>query len=591
VNDRPAASAPSNRPLFGRYEILDTLGGGGMASVYRASQRGLAGAVRPVALKVIHPHLSGDDAFVRMFLDEMRVAMALQHRNIVQTLDAGEVGQRHYIAMELVAGCTLRQLLRRSGAAPIPVDIALFIAAELAAALHYAHTFQPELTGQPSTVVHRDVSPSNVLLSKDGDVKLTDFGVARARDNLRQQSISDAVKGKLAYMSPEQARGDAVPGSDIFALGATLYELLSKRPLRKATTLEQVLHGPIALEPIHPLRPEVPPELDALLSACLDPAVEGRPGSAELLEQVLREQLGAQQQLASYPVDMRTRLRAYLGELPAEATGDPVALRLAQALLAEAQAEHSLTGETGTATEIASPGARDSRWRANDGGEPPTEGGGGEAATEAYRSPLRQAEAPESAEDLAAVAALTSGVLAEDPDTATAALAQRTRSPWPWIVLVLGVLGIGGGLTVFYLTRGPAVSGGSGDQSTFATRGFGPGDAGRPPPRVDATTIPKARDAASTKTAKPSSKQAPATKKPPIKRRPRGHGTLNVNATRWVQVRVDGKVRGHTPLQELKLTAGRHKVELIDPRSKKVVKVWRVRIRARKAVTKVAELP
>ncbi|MCK5800375.1 MAG: protein kinase, partial [Deltaproteobacteria bacterium] len=556
--------ASGSRPVFGRYVILDTLGGGGMASVYRASQRGLAGSVRTVALKVIHPHLSGEDAFVRMFLDEMRVAMALQHRNIVQTLDAGEVGQRHYIAMELVSGFTLRQVLTRSGDLPIPLEIALFVAAEISAALHYAHTFQPELTGQPAAVVHRDVSPSNVLLSKAGDVKLMDFGVARARDSMRQQSVSDAIKGKLAYMPPEQARGQAVPASDIFALGATLYELLSKRSLRQATTLEEVLDGPTIVEPIHPSRPDVSPELDVLLSSCLDPDPKARPRDAAQLEQTLREFLGAELSKVGLHIDMRTRLASYLATLPDAAPSDPAALRLAQALLVEAQASHSLVSDLSPAPE-----------------DPET------VSTVSY-SKIKQGSDPETATYKSSLAELVPPGVApprDAPVLTTEALRRETRSPWPWIVLFLGVFGIGGGLTVWYLSRD--VPPGS-DQSTFAAHGFddarsarvatsgSAGSAGSKVATSPRVTPPAATSGPATPVTPAPHRVPPAAGSPARKSghhspRRRGKGKLSVNATRWVQVVVDGKARGATPLQGLVLSVGRHQVKLLDPKTRRVL--------------------
>lgn len=566
------AKAPPNT-VFGRYEILSPLGGGGMASVYRASQRGPAGAVRTVALKVIHPHLSGEDAFVRMFLDEMRVAMALQHRNIVQTFDAGDVGGRQFLAMELVAGCTLRELLRRAGDAPIPLDIVLFIGAEICAALHYAHTYQPELTGQPSTVVHRDVSPSNVLLSTAGDVKLADFGVARAADKLRQQSISDAVKGKLAYMPPEQARGRAEVRSDIFALGVTLYETISGRPLRSAVTFDEVLEGPHMVPPLCDLRPEVPPELDALLASCLDPTAEGRPGSARMLEQVLREMLGALQRQDHELNDPRARLASYLAAQPPPPAGDPAAERLAQALLLEAQAMASLSGGIDVpvastrsgVTQPATPNARDAL----------------EAATERYRPSFSADDAPAGMDYV------------PPPEVGTTALTRPPRSPWPFVVLALGVLTLAG-FGIWVLARGSSV-----DQRSFAGSGFGSAafdaEARRPRPVIardqgvaSARADQRVPPTKTTKTTRaPKTKTTKTTKHPA---RSRGKGKLSINATRWVRLVIDGKPRGNTPLQDLELPAGRHTVQLLDPKSGKVLKTLRLRIQAGRSTTRVIEL-
>ena len=151
---------------LGKYELLSRIGEGGMATVYRARMHGPAHASRDVALKLIHPHLARLEDFVLMFLDEMRMAMALTHRNIVQTFDAGVVEGRYFMVMELVEGGSLRELLRRIlGKEPIPLDVILFIGMEICSALDHAHNARSLSQDGPGGVVHRDVSPSNILLS------------------------------------------------------------------------------------------------------------------------------------------------------------------------------------------------------------------------------------------------------------------------------------------------------------------------------------------------------------------------------------------------------------------------------------------
>ncbi|MCA9664921.1 MAG: serine/threonine protein kinase [Myxococcales bacterium] len=319
--------APS---LIGRYEVVESIGSGGMAAVYRAWARGPTGAGRPVAIKLIHQHLAGQPQFVEMFFEETRVALALTHRNIVQTFDAGEIAGRPYLVMELVEGCSLVELIGRSEQ-DVPLELALFIVCEVCAALSYAHTFRPEREGQPHAVVHRDVSPSNVLLSWAGDVKLADFGVARATDAAR--AGQSGIKGKLSYMPPEQARGDAEPRSDLFALGVVLYELIARKPLssRPMNALQALERREI--EPLHRLRPEISPSLEAIIERCIEPDPRDRPSSADELGGVLWAEIDRIQRAAGGG-DLRARLSAYVAALPGPPRNETVG-RVAQALMAE----------------------------------------------------------------------------------------------------------------------------------------------------------------------------------------------------------------------------------------------------------------
>ncbi|MBW2735193.1 MAG: serine/threonine protein kinase, partial [Deltaproteobacteria bacterium] len=200
------ARAPGKQALptgttIGRYEILQALGSGGMSTVYRACLHGPAGASKTVALKVIHPDLSRHAETQLMFLDEMRTTMALSHRNLVQTFDAGNADGLPFLVMELVDGVSLEELLTLETRKRLPIDLALYVAAEVAAGLEYAHRSE-------AGVLHRDVSPGNVLISKHGDVKLADFGVAKAAGQLAEDPL--AIKCKLSHMAPEQAHGQEI---------------------------------------------------------------------------------------------------------------------------------------------------------------------------------------------------------------------------------------------------------------------------------------------------------------------------------------------------------------------------------------------
>jgi serine/threonine-protein kinase len=216
---------------FGPYLIYERLGAGGMATVSRAVKRGIEGVERPVALKRLLPELQVNDEFVRSFVREARLAAQLRHQNICQTYDLGRVDGTYYIAMELVAGADLRTILRHTAysTGPMPVPLVLNAILQLCEALDYAHTFKDE-NGTPLGLVHRDVSPANVIVGEDGCVKLVDFGIAKATA-ANWQTMSGQLKGKFAYMAPEMLEGMVDARADLFSLGVCAYELLTAQPL------------------------------------------------------------------------------------------------------------------------------------------------------------------------------------------------------------------------------------------------------------------------------------------------------------------------------------------------------------------------
>ncbi|MGB5266694.1 MAG: serine/threonine-protein kinase [Polyangiales bacterium] len=219
------------RPLLGPYHIERRLAAGGMAEVFVALREGLHGFQKRVALKRILPQFSSDPDFVWMFIDEARLAALLEHPNIVQVFDFGTMGDDLVLVMELVDGSNVSRLLRAAPPdSPIPWDVALHIAYQTAQALEYAHHAVDE-NGESLEFVHRDVSPANILLSRTGHVKLTDFGIATVRS--RAPTTEDGqVRGKLGYMSPEQVLGKELSGkSDVFTLSTVLAEMLIGEPL------------------------------------------------------------------------------------------------------------------------------------------------------------------------------------------------------------------------------------------------------------------------------------------------------------------------------------------------------------------------
>ncbi|MFY2560845.1 serine/threonine-protein kinase, partial [Corallococcus terminator] len=220
---------PSEGLDFGRYTLLERIATGGMAEIYRARMTAVAGVTKPVVIKKILPGYADKSAFVSMFVNEARIAAGLSHGNIAQVFDFGEVGGQYFIAMEWVDGHPLSRVLRRArekGLYTLPQPLALLVTVEVLEGLAYAHTRLDD-RGRPLHIIHRDVSPQNVLLSFEGQVKLVDFGIARARLAGHGESDEAEAKGKYAYFAPEQARGRELDArADIFAAGTLLYETL-----------------------------------------------------------------------------------------------------------------------------------------------------------------------------------------------------------------------------------------------------------------------------------------------------------------------------------------------------------------------------
>ena len=254
---------------FGKYTLIRKIGTGGMAEVYLARTSVAQGLHKILVIKKIHSAYARSRQFVTMFIDEAKIALGLNHPNIIQVFDFGAVGDTYFLAMEFVEGFDLLRLLQECAKVKmrIPYGISAHVVQQVAKGLDYAHRKSDEF-GEPLGIVHRDISPQNVLLSWDGSVKIVDFGIARARDVHEEQGI---IKGKFSYMSPEQARGEPVDcRSDVFAAGIVLFEMVCARPLfsgKGKEALEMVKSG--AIPRPRDFAPELPPTLENIILKAL----------------------------------------------------------------------------------------------------------------------------------------------------------------------------------------------------------------------------------------------------------------------------------------------------------------------------------
>ncbi len=324
---------------FGKYTLLSKIAAGGMAEVYRAKLVGVAGFEKVLALKRILPHFAADDGFVDMFVREANVAVRLAHSNIVQVFELGRVEDSYYIALEFVDGKDLKSVIRAANekGRTIPPEISAWVVKEMCAGLHHAHMATDE-AGKPLGIVHRDISPHNVLVSWGGEVKVADFGIAKLQ-SAQRNTRTGTLKGKLAYMSPEQSQGDPDldARSDVFATGIVLYETLTgKRPFEADSDRGFVraiqLEEPV---PASKVAPGIPPELDVILAKALakkredrfaDAAQMGRAIGAFLQRQASVTRSVEADDLASLMTELLGGRKTFSGPAPvaSKSNGTPI---------------------------------------------------------------------------------------------------------------------------------------------------------------------------------------------------------------------------------------------------------------------------
>ena len=403
-----------------------------MATVYLARLGGAGGFQRFVAIKRLHPHLAKDSEFTQMFLDEARLAARLHHPNVVPILEIGESPDGYYLVMEYIEGDTLARILARSAQAgrALPPKVAIRACLDALLGLHTAHELTDD-DGKPLHIVHRDVSPQNILVGVDGTSRIADFGVARATSRL-STTRTGQLKGKLAYMAPEQARGKEVDRrADVFAMGIVTWESLGQKRLFKgegeADTLNRVLYEPIPK--LRAANPTVPAELEAVVMKALEREADARfPTAADFADAL--EKAARNVGVLGTPRDVKEHLDAVLGTDISQQR-DAVRAWLARSEPSQRMTA-SLIGQANSVTKVE--GAR------------PADASGQQNAVSSVSSAVIQlpgnaASSPSSVQPLPVVETLPS---------------KRRSKAWAAVAVVVLLLAIGGPLAFFRFRAPPS---------------------------------------------------------------------------------------------------------------------------------------
>lgn len=300
--------------LYGRYVLLNKIAAGGMAEVFRAKSFGAEDFEKLIAIKRLHPHLCEDASFIKMFINEAKLAATLNHVNVAPIYDFGRQENLYYIAMEYVRGCDLADLIERCRQyqQALPLGLAIWLLIEICNGLDYAHRKHNDL-GNFLNLIHRDITPQNILLSYEGEVKIADFGIAKVQMLERDETTGGILKGKFSYMSPEQVRGERMDHrSDIFSLGIVAWELLTCQKMFDGPNdyhiLEKVREA--LFIPPRQINPEIPPALEQIVMKCLTRSPEERYGSVGELRLALLRLLSSSRLFPS-----RAHLSAFVRKL------------------------------------------------------------------------------------------------------------------------------------------------------------------------------------------------------------------------------------------------------------------------------------
>ena len=573
---------------IGQYVLQRQLAVGGMAEIWLATTQGPAGFQKDVVIKRILPQFANDATFVEMFLDEARLAASLSHPHIVSIFNLGQDGDSYFIAMEFIEGYDLSRLIVRAKTRglSIPAHIAVRIVADACAGLDYAHNFV-DREGNRVGLVHRDISPHNLLISRNGVVKLVDFGVAKAASSVHKTQTG-MVKGKLAYLSPEQIHAKVLDGrSDIFAMGIVLYELLTgERPFggeSELLAISAILNEPH--QPMSNFRADLPAGLDAIVARALAKQAQDRFQSAAELERALELWLKEQQQLVTQR-DLADFLTGLFSERPAAPTGG------GPTLLGEVDAVSSTRLETATegawagAVQASAPPQSFAKTAVALG---PALGG---ASSAARNSP-----------DMKAVSHAAHAVITPDPSSPARPLPgngwlasppapapEPTSAPRPWPKAAMAAAALVAAVAGWWLfgsqepapedaapAPAPAVT------APAATAPAAPAPAAsvaaevkaEPTPQPDPVAAPSpvaAAEASGTAEA-PAPAEAPSAKPKPGKvppprvhlAEPRGTATIRIiypGTSGSYKVAIDGKAVGESPKSSFPVSAGSHTVQV-----------------------------
>ena len=569
-----------------RYELVERIAVGGMAEVFRAKAYGPHGFEKVLAIKRILPALAQDPTFERRFITEAKVAVSLSHANIVQVFDFSRFGQSLYIVMELVDGCDLSRALQfaREQGAVLPLEAAMHVAVELLKGLEYAHK---------RGVVHRDLSPSNILLSRAGEVKIADFGIARMGGSEATRTVK--IMGKWRYMSPEQARGDELDArSDVFSAGVVLYELFTGQRLFAGSSAEEIVYNIETMEfpRLSEVRTDLPPEIDAALLAALERDRDRRRMTAAALLEAILEICYAM----SIPA-LPTSLSRYIEQAMAGETGQLHASSpglLDEIIVSEIGLPKAQGGaKRQTAMALAPPAMHPDDLPPEEPGSslsvsrrdptvatfirsvPDDEGSMrrwllDEGAATVSGRPRRAASAPALSE--APMASVVTPAPAYDiPATAPPrpVPARRGRA------LLVGVAAAVLVAIVVTAAVRRARRGESGDPVEVVAM---PGAADDPvePPAAEPPTAPDppppaavTADAAPPPPAAPPDAAPAATHEPPVERDPPSararYGTVDIFSDPWAEIYLGQKRLGTAPQRGIKLPYGKHRLKLVNP--------------------------
>jgi len=552
---------------FGRYTLVRRVGVGGMAEIWKAKAQGPAGFEKVLAIKKVLPHLVEDGEFIDMFVEEAKLVATLVHPNIVQVFDFGQVGKLDYfIAMEYVAGSNLAQVIRRLGerGSRFPLEVSLYVVLEACKGLGHAHG-KEDLAGNNLGIVHRDVSPQNILVSFGGEVKVTDFGIAKVASALTR-TAEGHVRGKLAYMSPEQANTRSVDNrSDLFSLCVVLYELCTGRRLFSGSSSSEIFAKVTGFKvPTDEDLSKIPYEVRSIIKQGLEPDPEARFQDATEMEQALTNALGP---------DGIVQARHALASVVQRLFDDERKLELTAADPVPVSPEYAETQAQGSGEVVSSVSAR--------------------RQVVPRAEPVKAPSTPSGltlAKDQPSAKAVT---IAPGPmSSPSVVVGPAAGAPWKRIALyavgavALLLAGLAGNflpaLRASKPTPTPAPTAYASASPTATMDSVVLTESPLATPVTSATPL-VAATAAAIATAVPntSARPTPARTAVVIATTPRptatpapvaGFGYITVNARPWVQVFVDGKmVIAETPLRRHKLSAGRHTLRFQNPTTRFLV--------------------